>query len=214
MQEGTAAGSIGEAMGGSHLGVGRRELRYVDARQQNGFPGQEQLPESKADGDTDVSSAKERSSGVDGEEGLQEGAQEDEEELQALRQSVFDMLPSKEAKDLWLDQQQKRSAREWEEAPSSSAREDGESSLDSRPGLSSIPTLRQVKARAKAVGHDQGGIARLRKTLLVQFDRKEELKQRFRLSRDPNVRTSLMAVQQEYAQTKAAIADLINRVHK
>jgi hypothetical protein len=164
MQGGAAVGGSGESMDGSHLGVERRGLRYVDdARQRPGWrvPGHQQQYDSKVVGDMDVSSARaleeeQHSSGVDGGLGLQGGVQEDGEELDALRQSVFDLLPSKEAKDIWLDQQQKRSAREWEGGPSSEG--DADSSLDSRTGLSSIPTLRQVKARAKAGGHDQVGI--------------------------------------------------------
>jgi hypothetical protein len=41
----------------------------------------------------------------------------------------------------------------------------------------------------------------------------EELKQQFRLTRDLNVRASLMAAQEAYSQIKAAISRLIDGMH-
>ena len=84
-------------------------------------------------------------------------------ELEALRQSVYDALPSKVEKEAWLGRQQEGmegiGLGEGEEDGISS-RGDTDSSFDRRDrrgqmGPSSIPTLRQAKARAKAAGDSQ-----------------------------------------------------------
>lgn len=84
-------------------------------------------------------------------------------ELEALRQSVYDALPSKVEKEAWLRRQQEGMERiglgEGDEDGISS-RGDTDSSFDrsdrrGQMGPSSIPTLRQAKARAKAAVDSQ-----------------------------------------------------------
>ncbi len=76
---------------------------------------------------------------------------------------------------------------------------------------SSIPTLRQVKARARASRGQEHQVARLRQRLLEQFDDKEELKRRFRHTRAPHDRYLLVAAQEAYIQTKEELANALRR---
>ena len=76
---------------------------------------------------------------------------------------------------------------------------------------SSIPTLRQVKARARASRGQEHHIARLRQLLLEQFDDKEELKRRFRHTRAPHDRSLLIAAQEGYIQTKEKLANALRQ---
>ena len=74
---------------------------------------------------------------------------------------------------------------------------------------SSIPTLRQVKARARVARGREHQVARLRQRLLQQFDIKEELKRRFRHTRATDDRSLLISAQEDYIRTKEELASFL-----
>lgn len=77
---------------------------------------------------------------------------------------------------------------------------------------SSIPTLRQVKARAKSAQGREYQVARMRQRLLQQFDVKEELKRRFRYTRATDDRALLIAAQEDYIRTKEELANFLRDI--